>query len=54
MGPKVQAACEFVQQTGAFAAIGAISEVEGLLHGGVGTRVEQRDPTSTASTEVAP
>jgi carbamate kinase len=52
MGPKVQAACEFVQQTGAFAAIGAIDDVEELLRGAAGTRVEQRGPASGASTGV--
>jgi carbamate kinase len=39
MGPKVKAACEFVQQTGGFAAIGSIAEAEGLLTGEAGTRV---------------
>jgi carbamate kinase len=39
MGPKVKAACQFVEQTGGFAAIGSIHDAPGLLTGGAGTRV---------------
>jgi carbamate kinase len=39
MGPKVDAACEFVEATGGFAAIGKLSDTVGLLDGSCGTRV---------------
>ena len=39
MGPKVEAACRFVEQTGRFAAIGAIESAEALLNGSGGTIV---------------
>jgi carbamate kinase len=39
MGPKVRAACAFVEQTGGTAAIGSIEDIEALLHGGAGTTV---------------
>ena len=39
MGPKVRAACWFVERTGGFAAIGAIADTHELLRGGAGTRV---------------
>jgi carbamate kinase len=39
MGPKVRAACEFVERTGGFAAIGSIGEAGALLTGEAGTRV---------------
>jgi carbamate kinase len=39
MGPKVRAACTFVEQTGGTAAIGSITEIEALLHGDAGTTV---------------
>lgn len=39
MGPKVRAACAFVEQTGGTAAIGSIHEIEGLLRGETGTTV---------------
>jgi carbamate kinase len=37
MAPKVQAACEFVEQTGAKAAIGRLDEAEAILRGEAGT-----------------
>jgi carbamate kinase len=37
MGPKVRAACSFVEQTGGFAAIGSITDTEALLRGEAGT-----------------
>ncbi len=40
MGPKVHAACQFVEQTGQIAAIGSIDDAQGLLAGTAGTRVE--------------
>ncbi len=39
MGPKVKAACQFVERTGAVAAIGSIDDAPGLLAGTAGTRV---------------
>jgi carbamate kinase len=41
MGPKVQAACEFVEQTGAMAAIGRLDEAEAILRGEGGTVITQ-------------
>jgi carbamate kinase len=39
MGPKVAAACQFVEQTGRIAAIGSIDDAQGLLAGTAGTTV---------------
>jgi carbamate kinase len=39
MGPKVRAACTFVEKTGGTAAIGSITDIEALLHGDAGTTV---------------
>ena len=39
MGPKVKAACQFVERTGDFAAIGSIDDAPALLAGTAGTRV---------------
>jgi carbamate kinase len=39
MGPKVQAACEFVERTGKRAAIGSIADTEALVRGEAGTVV---------------
>ena len=39
MGPKVRAACAFVEQTGGIAAIGSIAEIDRLLSGEAGTTV---------------
>jgi len=40
MGPKVEAACDFVQATGRPAAIGALADIERIVAGQAGTRVE--------------
>ena len=37
MGPKVRAACSFVEQTGGLAAIGSIGDTPKLLRGDAGT-----------------
>lgn len=37
MGPKVRAACEFVEQTGGMAGIGQLSDALAILDGGAGT-----------------
>jgi carbamate kinase len=39
MGPKVEAACDFVDATGGFACIGRLSETLGLIEGSCGTRI---------------
>ncbi len=39
MGPKVAAACEFVQETGGFAGIGALADATAILNGQAGTLV---------------
>ncbi len=39
MGPKVEAACDFVEQTGRTAAIGALGEIEAIVAGRAGTVV---------------
>ena len=39
MGPKVRAACTFVEQTGGVAAIGSIANAAALLRGETGTTV---------------
>jgi len=43
MGPKVAAACNFVQGGGAFAAIGSIDDAPDLLAGRAGTRITAGD-----------
>ena len=39
MGPKVEAACEFVRATSRRAAIGALQDVEAMVEGTAGTQV---------------
>lgn len=39
MGPKVDAACDFVEATGGFAAIGRLADTMALMAGTTGTRV---------------
>ena len=39
MGPKVAAAARFVDATGRRAAIGSLSEIEGIVEGRAGTTV---------------
>lgn len=41
MGPKVKAACQFVEQTGGIAAIGSIDDASALLTGAAGTRISR-------------
>ena len=40
MGPKVEAACRFVERTGGFAAIGALADGAAMLAGDAGTRIQ--------------
>ena len=39
MGPKVQAACDFVNRTGSPAVIGSLNELRGLIEGEAGTLI---------------
>ena len=39
MGPKVEAACRFVEKTGKRAAIGALKDIEEIVAGTAGTNV---------------
>lgn len=39
MAPKVEAACEFVEATGGFAAIGRLDQAEAIWRGEAGTRI---------------
>ncbi len=39
MGPKVRAACSFVEETGGLAVIGSIADTGALLRGDAGTTV---------------
>ena len=39
MGPKVEAACRFVERGGRRAAIGALADIEGLVAGTAGTQI---------------
>ena len=41
MGPKVEAACRFVERGGTRAAIGALADIDGLVAGTAGTQVAQ-------------
>jgi carbamate kinase len=40
MGPKIEAACRFVEHTGRKAAIGALAELAAVAHGEAGTQIE--------------
>ena len=46
MGPKVEAACEFVEQTGGVAGIGRLADARAILAGEAGTLVTP-DPVDT-------
>jgi carbamate kinase len=46
MGPKVRAACSFVEKTGGTAAIGSITDIEAVLRGDAGTTVALAAPRS--------
>jgi carbamate kinase len=41
MGPKVEAACQFVEETGKRAAIGALGNIQALVDGDAGTQVRR-------------
>lgn len=42
MGPKVEAACSFVEETGKRAAIGALGDLEAMVAGDAGTQIGPR------------
>jgi carbamate kinase len=44
MGPKVEAACQFVRKTGKRAAIGALNDIGTIVAGDSGTQVHARGP----------
>lgn len=44
MAPKVEAACDFVLQTGGEACIGALTDAVAMLEGRAGTRIARREP----------
>ena len=44
MGPKVEAACRFVERTGGWAAIGALADGDVIVAGTAGTRVTRNEP----------
>lgn len=46
MGPKVEAACRFVEDTGRRAAIGSLEQVSEMLDGSAGTQVHPDGPTA--------
>ena len=52
MGPKVRAACSFVEQTGGLAAIGSIHDTPALVRGEAGT-VVTREAAGLEVAEVA-
>jgi carbamate kinase len=45
MGPKVGAACRFVERTGGLAAIGALDDAEAILAGRAGTQIRVEPAT---------
>ena len=49
MGPKVDAACSFVNQTGGFAAIGGLEEIAAILDGKAGTLIDHSATTLEVS-----
>jgi carbamate kinase len=48
MAPKVEAACRFVERTGCSAAIGCLTELDGVIRGTTGTQIEARRTFVTA------
>lgn len=49
MGPKVDAACRFVERTGGEALIGALAQLEAVAAGRAGTRVRAAQPHSVTT-----
>jgi carbamate kinase len=48
MGPKIDAACRFVERTGGLAAIGALDDAEAILAGRAGTQIRLEPATAGA------
>jgi carbamate kinase len=53
MGPKVEAACRFVEHTGREATIGALSELDAVARGEAGTRITAAAPESLLPTRAS-
>jgi carbamate kinase len=51
MGPKVEAACAFVRETGKRAAIGSLADIEAIVAGEAGTIVEPPKITQPKGTK---
>jgi carbamate kinase len=51
MGPKVEAACDFVTATGNDAVIGSLADISDIVAGREGTRVRAAGGHSASSTE---
>jgi carbamate kinase len=51
MGPKVEAACRFVEATGRNAAIGALADASAIVRGDAGTMVLAGHPSRTLSSD---
>jgi carbamate kinase len=51
MGPKVEAAIRFVEQTGRRAAIGGLTQIEQVVEGRAGTQVVPESPLMATGTE---
>jgi carbamate kinase len=49
MGPKVEAACRFVERTGGWAAIGALEQAGAIVAGSAGTWIEPASRVPTPS-----
>lgn len=45
MGPKIDAACRFVQASGKRAVIGSLDQIEAMLSGLAGTQIQMGDDT---------
>lgn len=54
MGPKVAAACRFVERTGKTAAIGALGDLAAILRGQAGTTIDLTAPRIEWATDGAP
>jgi carbamate kinase len=52
MGPKVEAACRFVERTGGRAAIGALDDADAILAGRAGTQI-RAEPANAGDTAAA-
>jgi carbamate kinase len=48
MGPKVEAVCDFVKQTGKRAVIGALDEIDAMVEGTAGTSIELQNDMAFA------